>query len=138
MQRIAKQLRGEAFDWYVAIARGGLVPACLLAEITGCTKIDTLCMSSYGADNKQGKIIHHGKVPTHLKGQRVLIIDDLVDTGKTMQLAVQWVQTVTSYVRTAAVYKKEKSLFTPHHYIEERPSSEWIVFPWEKYQCIKL
>ncbi len=140
MQRLANQI-GEEFDWYVAITRGGLVPACLLAQITGVTKIDTLCITSYNKQRKQGYIRCIVKGISYLAGQRVLIIDDLVDTGKTMKMAVDFVKQGTvhyspAHIKTAVIYKKTGSLFEPDYFIEERPPDAWINFPWEVDQCI--
>lgn len=136
MERLASQLH-HPFDWYVAIARGGLVPACLLAQITGQQCIDTICLNSYGDGKEQGRLTMWDKSFLHLAGRSVLLIDDLVDTGDTMQAAKNFMLAAgAALVETAVIYKKAASLFQPDYYIEEKPRDEWVVFPWENKQTI--
>lgn len=133
MKRIAEQIKHREFDWYVAIARGGLVPSCLLAQITGQVKIDTFCASSYDSDRNQGQIISHWKNFEHLTSQRILVIDDLVDSGKTMAAAVKELGLWNPLsIETAVLYKKDCSVFEPTYFAECVPSDRWIVFPWEE------
>jgi len=136
MERIAKQLR-RSFDWYVAIARGGMVPACLLAQITGQERIDTICLNSYGDGQEQQQLTIWDKAFFHVAGCSVLLIDDLVDTGHTMRAAMNlMVAAGAKSIQTAVIYRKANSLFQPDYFIEEKPRDEWIVFPWEKNQTI--
>ena len=138
MERLAKQMEGMEFDWYMAITRGGLVPACLLAQITGHTAIDTYCASSYGEDREHGQIVTHWKNFDHLCRKRILIIDDLVDSGKTMLSAVKEIDLwAPKYIETAVLYKKDCSIFEPTYFAEKVPADEWIVFPWEEKQNIQ-
>ena len=82
MERLAKQIEGMEFDWYVAISRGGLVPACLLSQITGHRAIDTVSVHSYEGD-QAGEPVYVHKEYLNLQGKKILVIDDLVDTGDT-------------------------------------------------------
>lgn len=136
MERLAAKLTG-AFDWYVAITRGGLVPACLLAQITGQQRIDTICLNSYGDGQEQRRLTAWDKCFKHIAGCSVLLIDDLVDTGHTMQAARNFmVAAGAKSVHTAVIYRKAGSLFEPDYFIEDKPRDEWIVFPWEEKQAI--
>ena len=121
------------FDWYVAITRGGLIPACLLAQITGQRRIDTICLASYGKDNKQGTLqILDQRSYLHFTGKRVLIIDDLVDSGETMQEAVDRLRFYgPSELKTMVIYKKSCSAFHPDYFLEEVSADRWIEFWWE-------
>lgn len=136
MERLAEKIREWHFDWYVAITRGGMVPTCLLAQLTGMWKIDTFCMRSYTDKDEKDTLEMASKNVSHLWGMDVLLIDDLVDTGDTMAAALQYMKVHGQVrdIKTAVVYKKADSLFTPDFFIEERPGDQWIVFPWEETQ----
>lgn len=138
MERLAKQLEGMEFDWYVAISRGGLVPACFLAQITEQRNIDTFCMWSYTGE-KPTLPAHTPKEFLHIAGKKVLLIDDLVDSGATMESAIYWLNRwEPESITTAVVFKKDCSKFTPDYWVEEIPGGQWITFPWEGDQGIKL
>src|SRR5437868_4602703 len=74
------------FNAIVAIARGGLVPAAIVARELGIRLIDTVCVSSYD-HTRQGEIrLLKGAGAETGPTKRVLIVDDLVDTGNTARL----------------------------------------------------
>lgn len=138
MDRLARLLPEDGFDWYVAIARGGLVPACLLAQITGQDQIDTLCARSYVGMSKEQMSLAP-KSYAHLEGLRVLVIDDLCDSGETMEAALAHLRRFSpAEIKTAALFVKQGSRFRPDYFIEERPAEKWIVFPWEADQCLTI
>jgi len=132
MRELEALLDGEEFDWYVAISRGSLVPACLLAQKTKCKAIDTICLSRYDDEDESGPLITSAKSFQHIEGKRVLLIDDLVDKGVTMSCAKQMLGTYNPAVlKTLAIYKKSLSVFEPDFYIKETDADNWVVFPWE-------
>lgn len=136
MDRLAKKLPVEGFDWYVAITRGGLVPACLLAQITGQAKIDVVCTRSYGDGQERGELQIFDRDYSHLRGARVLLLDDLCDSGRTMDDCKAYLEQFECEVHTAAVFVKSCSTFKPDYFIEVRPADKWVVFPWEASQNI--
>src|SRR5262249_8089324 len=89
------------FDAIVAIARGGLVPAAIVARELGIRLIDTVCVASYDY-NKRGEVRLLKNAGSELAGQRLLIVDDLVDTGNTARL----VRDLLPQAHFAAVYAK--------------------------------
>ncbi len=100
-------IKAEDFDWIVAIGRGGLVPAALIAQLTGIRRIDILPVWSYTDENQRGKLQYRRKDFSHFVGERILLVDDLVDSGETMKLAVEliaWWQ--PGSIKTAVIYKK--------------------------------
>jgi hypoxanthine phosphoribosyltransferase len=140
MHRIAKQIENYNFDWYIAIARGGLVPTALLSQITGQRNIDTFCIQRYGEDNKERSISNIDvKNLKHLRNQRILIIDDLLDHGRTMQFVTN---TVKLYgprdIKVAVIYWKPRSVVAPDFYIEKCDDDTWVKFGWESDQCFVL
>ncbi len=139
MHRIAKQLDGLEFDWYVAISRGGLVPAALLSQITGQRNIDTFCIQRYGDDNKEKTITADSKDIAHLRDKRILIVDDLLDHGRTMKFVLDVIAICEPQdIKVAVLYWKPRSIVIPDFYIEKCDDDIWIDFPWELNQCFVL
>lgn len=132
MHRIAKQLSVE-YEWYVAISRGGLYPALMLSQITNQNNIDTICVETYNnKSNKQETLKYIKKDLTHLTAKSVLIIDDLVDTGQTMQFVVDQIMSISPYVlHTAVMYIKPRTKYLPTFYIKELPTNDFVIFSWE-------
>lgn len=131
IQALSKLVRQD-FDWYVAIAMGGLVPACLLGKLTGVSKIDTFCAGSY-VNQERKDIAIIPKDYSHLTGKKVLVIDDLVDSGFTMQATVDLIKNIwqPKLIQTAVLYKKSDTIFEPDYFVSECLADAWITFPWE-------
>ena len=112
------------WDVIVAITRGGLVPSAIIARELEIRMIDTVCVVSYD-HQKQGKIeiIKHSKA----KGKGVLLIDDLVDTGRTANL----VRDIMPEAHFATVYAKPEGRPMVDTYITEVSQDTWIHFPWD-------
>jgi hypoxanthine phosphoribosyltransferase len=141
MHRIAEQIKGIEFDWYIAISRGGLVPAALLSQITGQRNIDTYCVSRYENGTPVETNITH-KSFYHLACQNILIVDDILDHGVTASIAMRqlksWQDDPNCYIRLAILYWKERSEIKPDYYIEKCDNNKWIEFPWELEQNLNL
>lgn len=135
MDRLAEMIKENEYDWYVAITRGGMVPTLLLAQITGHRQIDTIVAKSYDFTHKS-KVEITKKDIDHLIGEKVLLIDDLCDTGDTMRVVVDYLEAVGCIIDTMAVYKKRHSCYTPTYFLEEI-GSEWVDFKYEKRQGIE-
>ncbi len=135
MKRIADQLETN-YNWYVCITRGGLQPCLDLAEITNQTNIDTLCISSYIKDKLNKKcsdLQHKFKSLNHLINKKVLLIDDIIDSGKTLHFAQQYVNMhgKPQLLHTAVVYIKPCATINPNFYIERLVDNSHVIFPWE-------
>ncbi len=108
----------------VAVTRGGLVPAAIIARELDIRLVDTLCIVSYSWQS-QGEI-------TVLKGvegdgEGWLIIDDLVDTGKTAQS----VREMLPKAYFATVYAKPQGKPYIDTFITEVTQNTWVLFPWD-------
>ena len=114
------------FTGIVAVTRGGLVPAAIVARELEIRHIETACLSSYQAQNRgQVDII---KAPEHAgDGTGWLIIDDLVDTGSTMAV----VKDMIPSAHIATVYAKPDGLSNVDTFITEVSQDTWIYFPWD-------
>ena len=120
------------FHAVIAITRGGLVPAAIVARELGIRVIDTVCVASYDHD-KQGDLqVLKGVSDAVAKfgggtGKGLLIVDDLVDTGKTGQL----VRALMPDAHFATVYAKPKGRPLVDTFITEVSQDTWIFFPWD-------
>ena len=120
------------FGAVIAITRGGLVPAAIVARELGVRIIDTVCVASYDHD-KQGELtVLKGVSPDVAKlgggtGKGLLIVDDLVDTGKTGRL----VRAMLPEAHFATVYAKPKGRPLVDTFITEVSQDTWIFFPWD-------
>ena len=109
----------------VAITRGGLVPAAVVARELELRLIDTLCIASYD-DRQQGEMTVLKRVEGD--GQGWLIIDDLVDTGRTAKA----VREMLPRAHFATIYAKPAGRPLVDTFITEVSQDTWILFPWDQ------
>lgn len=115
------------FDWIIGIARGGLVPAAIIARELDIHLVDTICVSSYTVKS-QGQISVLKDIDTlNSEKRKWLIIDDLVDTGKTAKV----VRKMMPEAHFATVYAKPEGRPFVDTYITEVSQDTWILFPWD-------
>jgi xanthine phosphoribosyltransferase len=115
----------------IAVTRGGLVPAALVARELDIRLIDTICITSYGAGEAGGAAQVQSGVRV-LKGvsgdgEGYLMIDDLVDTGRTAQLARQ----LLPKAHFATLYAKPAGRPIVDSFVKEFKQTKWIHFPWD-------
>ena len=115
---------GGPFKGIVAITRGGLVPAHILAREPDIRIIDTVCISSY--DDKDQRDAHILK-KIQGDGTGWLIVDDLVDTGNTGRI----VREMLPRAHFATVYAKPAGRPIVDTFITEVSQDTWILFPWD-------
>lgn len=108
----------------VAVTRGGLVPAAIVARELEIRLIETICISSYD-DRAQGELVLLKDVPGD--GEGWLIVDDLVDTGRTAAL----VREMLPRAHFATVYAKPAGRPMVDTFITEVSQDTWIFFPWD-------
>jgi xanthine phosphoribosyltransferase len=124
---LAKALAAQG-SWrgIVAVARGGLVPAALVARALGIRLIETVSVATYQGENFA--------TPQLLKppsacgdGEGWLIIDDLVDTGTTMHI----VRTILPRAYVGVLYAKPAGRPFADSFVREFHQNSWVDFPWE-------
>ena len=117
------------FKGLVAITRGGLVPAAIIARELNLRLIDTVCSSTYDRMEQGAKLeILKGTAAEQEKGAGWLIVDDLVDTGVTAKA----VRALLPEAHFATVYAKPAGRPTVDTYITEVSQDTWILFPWDQ------
>ena len=115
---------GGPWQGIVAITRGGLVPAAIIARELEIRLIDTFCVASYD-DQRLGEVKILKDVPGD--GAGWLIVDDLVDTGQTARA----VRDKLPKAHLATVYAKPAGRPLVDTFITEVSQDTWILFPWD-------
>ena len=118
------------FDALVAVTRGGLVPAGILARELGIRVIETLALASYDEGNQRGAVrVVKGVSPAFAAGggSGVLVVDDLVDSGETARV----VRRLLPNARLATVYAKPAGAPLVDAFVGEVAQDTWIDFPWD-------
>ena len=112
------------FEGIVAVTRGGLVPAHIVARELDIRLIDTICVSSYDEQmQREPQILKR----VEGSGAGWLIVDDLVDTGKTGRL----VREMLPEAHFATVYAKPAGRPVVDTFVTEVSQDTWILFPWD-------
>ena len=119
-------LNKQEWKGIIAVTRGGMVPACIVARELDIKLIETLCISSYDHKDQGGANILK-KPELAGDGTGWLVIDDLVDTGKTFIIARE----ILPMAHYACIYAKPSGAETTDTYITEVSQNTWIHFPWD-------
>lgn len=118
------------FDSVVCITRGGLVPAAVVARELNVRVIETVCVVSYQNYKNEGALKVLKNVAPEIVttgGKGVLIVDDLVDTGKTAKV----VRELLPAAHFATVYAKPMGRPQVDTFVTEVSQDTWIYFPWD-------
>jgi xanthine phosphoribosyltransferase len=123
-------------DWskIVAIARGGLAPAAIIARELNIRVVDTVCISSYTLRSQSDTLDILNRPDLADMGPTWLIIDDLVDTGRTAGT----VRKMFPGIHFATVYAKPEGRPMVDTFITEVSQDTWILFPWDSYMSMSF
>jgi xanthine phosphoribosyltransferase len=130
MHRTSRQLasmllkEGRKYRAIIAVSRGGLVPAAILARELNIRLVDTICISSYDHDNQRGLEIIKDVLDD---AEDILIIDDLVDTGNTAKV----IKDKFPNAKFITVYAKPKGKPLVDMYVTDVEQDTWIHLPWD-------
>ena len=112
----------------VAITRGGMAPAMIVARELDIRTVDTISVKSYDWQQQDAaEILKPPSAELMGDGTGILIVDDLVDTGKTLEL----VRALYPNAHFATVYAKPQGRPLVDTYITEVSQDTWIFFPWD-------
>ena len=116
----------KPYKGIIAVTRGGLVPAAIVARELDIRLIDTVCVLSYNHKTKGDVNILKGAAEA-AKGEDWLIVDDLVDTGETIKA----IRLSLPNAHYATVYAKPSGREQVDTFITEVSQDTWIYFPWD-------
>lgn len=112
----------------VAITRGGMAPAMIVARELDIRTVDTISVKSYDNQTQaEAKVLKAPDADLMGDGTGILIVDDLVDSGKTLEL----VRRMYPKAHFATVYAKPKGRPQVDTFITEVSQDTWIFFPWD-------
>jgi xanthine phosphoribosyltransferase len=130
---LAWRLSGAGpFEAVVCVTRGGLVPAAIVARELGIRLIETICVASYNHTSQSDLQVLKDVAPAIVaraggEGAGVVIVDDLVDTGRTAKI----VRARLPRAHFATVYAKPMGRPMVDTFITEVSQDTWIYFPWD-------
>ncbi|AVM59759.1 MULTISPECIES: xanthine phosphoribosyltransferase [Haemophilus] len=111
----------------IAVSRGGLFPAAVLARELSIRHVETVCIASYHDHNNQGElqVLHAAQVPNG--GEGFIIVDDLVDTGNTARA----IREMYPNAKFVTVFAKPAGAELVDDYVIDIPQNTWIEQPWD-------
>lgn len=121
----------------VAIARGGLLPGGAVAYALGIKGVGTLNIEFYtdiGQTLADPRVLHPLMDTSSLPGARVLVVDDVADSGRTLALVMQMLTDAGADARSAVLFTKPRSVITPD--FSWKNTDLWITFPWSDQPAI--
>lgn len=131
---LAKEIRPD-YDALLAITRGGMIPACLLSERLDMRNIMVAAVQFYTTIGETLAEPRFFQFPhaNLLAGQRILVVDDVWDSGRTVVAVRDRIRAAGGHPEVAVLhYKPARSHFpgdAPDYFASE--TDEWIVYPWE-------
>ena len=130
---LAERLAGQAFDVMLAITRGGMVPAGMLAYRLKLRDILVAAVEYYDDSGRPGPHPTFFQFPADplLRGKRVLVVDEVWDSGTTIMAVIDRIQQAGGVPTTAVLHYKPGNTVVeskPDHFVSE--TAAWILYPW--------
>ncbi len=129
---IADRIKESDFkaDVIVGISRGGLLPARILSDLLDNPHLANIKVEFYvDIDQTKEVPVITQPVSVSVKDKRLLIVDDITDSGQSFRLVWETLAQEAAEVKTVTLYHKPWSCFTPDIYARE--TEAWVIFPWE-------
>ncbi len=129
---------GYSPDLVIAIGRGGYVPARLVCDYLHMMGLTSIKIEHYlsGASRQEEAVIRY-PLKADIRNQRVLLVDDVNDTGDTLEVAIQHLQSFQpAEVRTAVMHHKTVTHFKVDYYARKIIKWRWLIYPWAVYEDI--
>jgi len=121
----------------VAVARGGWVVGRVISDLLSVDRVASIGVKFYEEVGKRGRrpeIVQ--PLSVNVEGEEVLVVDDIADTGETLMLVRDSIESMgPSGVKIAVVYKKPWCRAKVDYYVRE--TSKWVVFPYEQRETIE-
>ena len=150
VEKLAIQIHKSGYkpDLLIGIARGGLPITDVLSRIfkLKCAYLAVESYSGKGVEDEQGDIVFSREMSSIAPnmGGRILLCDDLSDTGITFNKSIDWLKAYGPIkgkiedIKTATLWKKKKSSFEPDFCAVKLKDNPWIVQPFEIYEEIRI
>lgn len=139
-QKLARMLKTSGYqpDIVVAIGRGGYVPARLICDYLDMMDLTSIKIELYGAgSDKHDKAIIKYPLCHDIKAKNVLLVDDVNDSGETLELAVNHLQSFApKSIKIAVIHQKTTSHYPIDFYAKKITKWRWLIYPWAVYEDI--
>ena len=136
---LAEKIRKNNFkpDIIVGVSRGGWPPARVMSDLLDNPNLANVRAEFYlGVAETKGEPTLTQPVSMTIAGKKVLVVDEVADTGKSLKLVKEHIiEKGATEVKIATVYYKPWSIVKPDYY--EKETSNWIVFPWEIKETVR-
>jgi len=136
---LAKTIQNDGFkaDIIVGVSRGGWLPARILSDLLENPKLANITAEFYmGTTKIRRKPIITQPVSVSVKDKKILLVDDVADTGESLKLVNSHLkEDGASEIKIVTLYRKPWSLIVPDYYAKE--TCLWIVFPWEIKETVR-
>ena len=128
-------------DIVIGLARGGLVPARLISDYLNIKDLYAVKTEHWGITaTPDGKAKLAQGLQVDIRNKRVLVVDDITDTGQSLKLAVEHISDQKpKEIRSATLLHITHSKYVPHYYSQEVPAENWtwFIFPWNVYEDLR-
>ncbi len=134
---LARKIKSSGFkpDLVIGIARGGLVPARVVCDFLLIRDLAAVKIEHWGIAATLGKAVIKFPLPVDISGKNVLIVDDVVDTGDTYAVLMDYLKEKNpKEVKTAVLHYKTCSTSIPDYWAEKQDKWQWIIYPWAVYE----
>ncbi|MEM0272834.1 MAG: phosphoribosyltransferase [Thermoprotei archaeon] len=137
-RKMALHIKQDGFrpDLVVAVSRGGVVPARIACDVLGIMDLLSVKVDHWlqTGDHTEKAVIKY-PLSIELTGKRVLVVDDIADTGSSLEVAKNHVLGLgASVVRTATMQTLQTSSFNPDYTGERVSEWAWFIYPWNFYE----
>ena len=137
---LAQQISKDQYkpEIIVGVSRGGWPPARVMSDLLQNPNLANMKVEFYkdiGVRNKKPRITQ--PVTMEVVGKRVLVVDDVSDTGHSLRVVANHLRSKpVKEIRVCTIYMKPQSIFRPEYYV--RTTRKWIIFPWERLEAVHL
>jgi hypothetical protein len=133
-EKVAGKISGDDFspDHIIGITRGGWVPSMMLSDLLEVKDLLSVRVEHWGVTGeKDAKAVLKYPLQADLSKKKVLLVDDLTDTGDSMALALEDIKKHNAgEIRTTTLIHKKRSRIEPDYYAEKTDTWQWIILPW--------
>jgi len=131
MLQLAGQCEAYRPDTVIALARGGMTIAHALSMALDIRNLQSIRIESYDGENRREEITIHDKCDLQ-DSKRVLVVDDIVDSGRTLASVMPMLQCAYPEIefKSLSIFTKPSALIQPDYSLYE--ATDWIDFFWER------
>ena len=136
---LADIIKKDSFspDVIIGVSRGGWPPARVMSDLLGNVELANIRVEFYrGVAETEDEPVITQPLSMSVEGRKVLIMDDVADTGRSLRLVRDHVEKKkANVIKIATIYYKPWSTIVPDYYV--RVTRRWIVFPWERKETVR-